>query len=154
MVISLLHPAAPLKMNVLLGNSCWCDHLSSSCTFPPNTGCEAFWFKLVSCVGGRKLSLCAHGCLESWNNISVYCFPQRRISGHRVGQISLQGIILLWQQHTSPVYICDCNSFSSTWFVTLFSSRRTPNETREPHPHLHLSFALSVWWILWIQTLT
>lgn len=56
------------------------------------------------------------------------------------------------QRNRLSVYICDCNSFSSSWFLTL-SPRGGLTETPEP-PQLRVSFALSVWWILWIQTLT
>lgn len=113
-----------------------------SCTFPPNTGCEAFLFELVSCVGGRKLSLCAHGCLEHWNNTfplsAVVSGPQTWADKERMGS------------HYQCTYVTVIPFLAADfWPFLLAENWLTP----EP-PHLLVSFAWSVWWILWIQTLT
>lgn len=64
MGMSLLCPAALLQSEAQKLMCMWFVVVQAitlpSPTFPPNTVCLAFFFKLVFCVGGRKLSPCAH----------------------------------------------------------------------------------------------
>lgn len=143
---------------------CWATavHVETyhpSCTSPPNTGCQAFFFKLLSCGGGRKLSLRAHRCLESWNNIWLYIPPSVRWDlGHRAGPVKTGWDLVARRCFTVTFsqtdYLCTYVSvipFSSRWFLTL-SRHRGLCETPEPS-HLRIPLALSAWWVLWTQML-
>lgn len=104
--------------------------------FPPNTGRKAFLFKLVSRVGGRKLSLCAHRCLE-------YTPPPPHPSvwrslGHRVGLIRRDGDLIA--RHYIPVMLGKtdyrCTYVTVTPFLApeswLFPRGQLQLETRAP----------------------